>query len=221
MKTSQIKQLTDRACSSNKITHSAIAAKAGVSRETLYRIMRGGGKRASVETIFGIARAAGLAPVVLLRTMYNDLDTGALTLLPVLNDGDHVAFPSDVTIPDSAIVMAGQRFVKTWMLQNTGNVDWINRRLRCVDADYLMARWETKRGKRVLVPNFAPGLVPEKTEAKIPRTKGGDTVKVSVTFRAPELPCDTVSRWKMVDETGELYFPRHSGLWCAVSVVAI
>lgn len=69
MKTYPIRELIDKACSCNALTHSAIAKKAGVSRETLYRIMRGEGKRASVETVCGIAKAAGIAPVVLLRMM--------------------------------------------------------------------------------------------------------------------------------------------------------
>jgi transcriptional regulator with XRE-family HTH domain len=221
MKTYPIKALIDKACSCNALTHSAIARKAGVSRETLYRIMRGEGKRASVETVCGIAKAAGIAPVVLLRMMYNDLDTGALTLLPVREDGDHVSFLSDVTIPDRSMVMAGQRFVKTWAIQNTGNVEWRGRKLKCIDSELVTARWVKKYGKRVLVPDVSPGLKPEKTEVSIPRTASGESVKVSVTFRAPELPCDVISRWKMVDRGGELCFPQHSGLSCVVSVVAI
>jgi|GEM_PF-3673066 len=51
MKSHPIKRLIDGACSRNAITHSSIARKAGISRETLYRIMRGDGQRASVETI--------------------------------------------------------------------------------------------------------------------------------------------------------------------------
>lgn len=221
MKSHPIKRLIDAACERNEITHAAIARKAGVSRETLYRIMRGDGNRASVETVCGIAKAAGIAPVVLLRLMYNDLDSGALTLLPVRNDGDHHSFLADVTIPDGSTVMAGQRFVKTWALQNTGTVDWRGRKLRCVDAEIVMARWEKRRGRRVLVSDVTPGLKPEKQEVAIPRTTSGESVKVSVTFRAPELPCDVASRWKMIDAEGELCFPKHAGVWCAVSVVAI
>jgi len=116
-----------------------------VSRETLYRIMRGNGNRASVATVCGIARAAAIAPVVLLRLMYNDLDSGALTLLPVRKDGDHISFLSDVTIPDGSTVMAGQRFVKTWALQNTGVVEWRDRKLQCVDGEYVMARWVVRK----------------------------------------------------------------------------
>jgi transcriptional regulator with XRE-family HTH domain len=221
MKSHPIKQLIDAACKRSAITHAEVASRAGVSRETLYRIMRGNGNRASVETVCGIARAAGIAPVVLLRMMYNDLDSGALTLLPVRKDGDHISFLSDVTIPDGSMVMAGQRFLKTWALQNTGVVEWRDRKLQCVDGEYVMARWVTRKGERVLVADVTPGLIPEKREVTIPRTLSGDSVKVSVTFRAPQLPCDVLSRWVMVDANGGRCFPEHSGLWCAVSVIGI
>ena len=89
MKPHPIKQAIDAACKRQKISHSDIARNAGVSRETLYRLMRGDGNRAIVGTVCAVARAAGLAPIVLLRLMHNDLDNGALTLLPVEEDGDH------------------------------------------------------------------------------------------------------------------------------------
>ena len=221
MKSHPIKRLIDAACSSKGTTHSEIARKAGVSRETLYRILRGNGKRASVETICSVARAAGIAPVVLLRLMFHDLDSGGLTLLPVQHEKDHISFLADVTIPDGSTVLAGQRFKKTWAIQNTGGVAWIGRRFRCVDSDLVSARWLVRNGERVLVPDLTPGLVPSKHEVPVPRTDSGDTAEISVTFRAPLLPCDTISRWKMVDAEGKLCFPEHSGVWCAVSVVSI
>jgi len=221
MKTHPIRRLINSACERNGLTHADVARRANVSRETLYRIMRGSGSRASVETVCGIARSAGIAPVVLLRLIYNDLDSGALTLLPVHDVGDHISFLSDVTVPDGSMVMAGQRFVKTWALQNTGAVDWRGRKLQCVDGEIVMARWVVRKGERVLVPDVTPGLQPERREVLIPPTLSGESVKVSVTFRAPQLPCDVASRWMMVNAEGERSFPKHSGLWCAVSVVAI
>jgi len=37
---------------------------------------------------------------------------------------DNSIYISDVTIPDYTTVAAGQTFVKTWMLQNTGTCAW-------------------------------------------------------------------------------------------------
>ena len=59
------------------------------------------------------------------------------------------------------------------------------------------------------------------TVTAIPTTASGASVEVSVTFQAPLLPADAISRWKMVDASGALSFPKHAGVWCAVSVVSI
>ena len=75
-----------------------------------------------------------------------------------------------------------------------------------------------RNGERVLVPDGHLGWSP-RTEGAVPRTDSGDTAKSASHFRAPLLPCDTISRWKMVDADGKLYFLEHSGVWCAVSVV--
>ena len=40
---------------------------------------------------------------------------------PVCNGASYI---SDVTIPDHTTVAAGQTFVKTWMVQNTGTCTW-------------------------------------------------------------------------------------------------
>ncbi len=225
MKPHPIRLAVETACTQRGLTLSAVAAQAGVSRETLYRMMRGEGHTATVATVCGIARAIGIAPVILLREIYHDIDMGVATLLPVTHEGDHISFIADVTVPDRCMVLAGQRFVKTWMLQNTGTVPWVGRKLHCVDSEFVSARWVTLRHKsgrkRVLVEDVAPGIKPTRKSVAIPITPSGASVKVSVTFQAPLLPADAMSRWKMVDASGVLCFPEHSGVWCAVSVVSI
>ena len=211
----------ETACTQRGLTLRAVAAQAGVSRETLYRIMRGEGKTATVATVCGIARAICIAPVILLREIYHDIDMGVATLLPVTQEGDHISFIADVTVPDRCMVLAGQRFVKTWMLQNTGMVPWLGRKLQCVDSEFVSARWVQRSGKRVLVEDVAPGIKPTRKSVAIPVTQSGASVKVSVTFQAPLLPADSISRWKMADASGALCFPKHTGVWCAVSVVSI
>ena len=221
MRVHPIKAAIDAACLKHGITHSAIAKNADVARETLYRIMRGDAQRASVKKICAIARAAQMAPIALLRLVYHDIDVGPATALPVLTPGDHTAFVSDLTMPDGSAVMAGQRFKKVWRIQNTGDVQWTDRKLRCFDSELVVARWEKRGSRRVLVEEFSPRLIPIRREVAIAATAPGHTVEIAVTFKAPELPSDTISRWKMVDATGALCFPEHSGLWCAVSVVVI
>lgn len=183
--------------------------------------MRGNSNRASVETEWCVARAAEIARVGVAKDDVQGFSQRTLTRLPVRKDGDHISLLAHAMIPDRSIVMAGQRFVKIWALQNTGVVGWRDRKLQCVDREKVMARCVTRKGERVLVPDVPLGLIPEKHEVTIPRTLSGDSVEVSVTFRAPRSPCDVLSRWVIVDEDGERCFPEHSGLWCAVSVIGI
>ena len=218
-----IGQLISNACKKNGITATKVCEKAGISRETLYRVMRGEGEKVSVAKICAVARATKLAPLMLLRLIHDDLAKGAATLLPTLIAGDCSAFIADVTIPDGHTVMVAQRFTKTWELQNIGTVPWVARHLQCIDSDLVTTRWQTPAdgGARVLVPLDTPWLTPDAWRVAVPDTAVGENVKVSVTFTAPAQACDTISRWKMVTADGDLCYPQHVGLSCAVSVVAI
>lgn len=64
-------------------------------------------------------------------------------------------------------------------------------------------------------------LNPETRSLPIPDTAPGGTVQLSVTLRAPPLPCTAISVWKVADADGELCFPETAGLWARVRVVAI
>lgn len=200
------------------VTLRQIAASALISPDTLYRLMNGEGDNSGLLTIYRLARALGVAPIALLRVMHHDIDLGPATELPVEIQGDHISFVSDITYPDGSVVRAGQRFVKCWLLQNTGRVAWRNRILVCMDTEIVVAR---KGADGVLVPLFAPGLKPMESSVAIPDTQSGHTAEISVEFVAPMLPCDTLSLWKMKTAQGSLSFPEHSGIWCRVSVMAI
>jgi hypothetical protein len=62
--------------------------------------------------------------------------------------------------------------------------------------------------------------VPTSTKAEDAFTATA-TVRVSVRFRAPDYPCTTMSRWKMVDREGAICMPGLTGIWCLVTVTAI
>jgi transcriptional regulator with XRE-family HTH domain len=195
-----------------------LAAMAKMSPDTLYRMMNNDTRSIGILSIYRLARAMGIAPIALLRVMYHDIELGPATDLPVEVQGDHIAFVSDITYPDGAVVKAGQRFVKCWLLQNTGRVAWRNRVLACMDSEIVVAR---KGADGVLVPLFAPGLKPVESSVAVPDTQPGGTAEISVEFVAPMLPCDTLSLWKMKTAKGTLSFPEHSGIWCRVSVMAV
>ena len=214
----RIESFVKEAAERRGLTMRKLAAIAHISPDTMYRLMRGEAKSVGIVTIYRLARGLGVAPIELVRAMFHDIDLGPATSLPVEAPGDHAAFVSDLTYADGAVVMAGQRFEKRWLLQNTGSISWRNRRLRCMDHEIVVAR---RRADGALVELFAPGLTATRPEVIISDTKPGETVEIAVEFTAPLLPCDTLSSWKMVKTDGELCFPEHSGIWCRVSVMAV
>ncbi|CAA6821465.1 MAG: Unknown protein [uncultured Thiotrichaceae bacterium] len=65
------------------------------------------------------------------------------------------------------------------------------------------------------------GLVPLATSIDIPQTSPGETVELSVTFKAPSYPCTTISYWKSVDKDTQALFPNKEELSCLVNVIAL
>jgi len=78
---------------------------------------------------------------------------------------DSAVLIQDVTIPDNAIMLRGEKFTKTWRFMNTGKCNW---------SGYTIAFFA---GDRMESPDSAP----------IPQTEAGKTVDVSVELTAPSL----------------------------------
>jgi uncharacterized protein YkwD len=87
----------------------------------------------------------------------------ALTPHPTPACRDSAVFVEDITFPDNTSLKAGEKFTKTWKLQNTGTCKWTGYTVAFVSGDKMEA------------PDSVP--VPE-TEAKSP-------VEVSVDLIAP------------------------------------
>ncbi len=105
--------------------------------------------------------------------------TAAFLSFPALAAGPGMKFASDVTIPDDTVMQPGQVFTKTWKLQNTGGVDWLDYSLQHVSGDEMQG---------------APDAVaPVKTNG---------LCDVSVVFTAPETDGTYQSWWALVDEAG-------------------
>jgi hypothetical protein len=112
--------------------------------------------------------------------------------------GDKSTFIKDVTFPDNSIVRPGQRFIKKWELQNSGVVGW---------AD------------RYVVPSGSPtGSCSYPRRVRIPATKPGHTVVISVPVIAESTPGLCFVIWKMVNASGALYFPGYLGIWFEVKI---
>jgi len=91
-------------------------------------------------------------------------------------DCDKSAFIADVTIPDKTRLDPGQKFVKTWLVQNTGTCPWSTTyKLSFVDGSKMA-------GSDAFVPLEVPV---------------GQQAQLSVKLEAPTSPGDYYGRWKM------------------------
>jgi hypothetical protein len=51
-------------------------------------------------------------------------ETPTLTVTPTLSACDNSAFINDASVPDGTVMAAGQEFIKTWKVKNTGTCSW-------------------------------------------------------------------------------------------------
>lgn len=93
---------------------------------------------------------------------------------------------------DGSQVQAGRSFVKTWDLRNAGDVPWSGRYLE--QAGPPIGDSACTAPKRVWIPDVQPG----------------DTVRVAVPVNAGHEPGRCKIAWKMVDESGRLFFPENA-----------
>ncbi|MHA6780976.1 NBR1-Ig-like domain-containing protein [Pseudonocardia saturnea] len=114
-------------------------------------------------------------------------------------DGDAAAFVGDITVPDGSLVAAGEPFVKTWEIRNSGTVPWTGRHLE---------RLPGRDGEACRTPDRVP----------VPATPPGTPVRVSVTVEAPPGPATCTVHWKMVDADGRAFFPKSRPLFFEVTV---
>ena len=112
---------------------------------------------------------------------------------------DDSEFVGDIKMADGDIIKVGKIFEKEWELENTGMLTWEDRFLKEV--------------------NPGNGLVPESGIVPIKKTEPGETVRISVKFKAPKYPGTCRSLWKMVTKGGAKCFPWKRGIWCLVTIV--
>jgi hypothetical protein len=101
-----------------------------------------------------------------------------------LGSADNAAYVADVTIPDGTILAPGQRFTKTWQIQNTGTSTW--------DGRY---HWQFEAGAPL-------GTVRAVTAPIVPP---GATALFSVEMVAPQQPGSYRGFWQMTDPSGTVF----------------
>jgi transcriptional regulator with XRE-family HTH domain len=190
---------------------SEVCRKAGVSRQTLYSLNQVPDRLPTLQTLVTLAEVLHVHPMRLLQLLFDEVPISTRAKKSHKR-GDESAFVRDVSYPDGALVLPHQRFIKTWELQNTGQIAWENRFLLCQDEEVVVY---TRTGETLVL---AHNLVPSGKRVAMPFTVPGATVQLSVEFTAPGLPCTVLSYWKTVFEDGSFCFPESRGLWAKVRV---
>lgn len=83
-------------------------------------------------------------------TVTDTTPTSISTSITPANCKDVAVLLRDVTIPDNTQVQAGEKFIKTWELQNTGTCPWTNYTVKFSNGDAINAPLSTP------VPDTAP-----------------------------------------------------------------
>jgi len=99
----------------------------------------------------------------------------------------NAVFQADVTVPDNTTIKAGQTFVKTWRIRNTGTCDW--------DPGYRLTFVE---GDQMGGPDWVT----------IPETPAGENAEISVELVAPVEPGRHRGYWQICVGEGECFGDR-------------
>jgi hypothetical protein len=105
--------------------------------------------------------------------------------LVVLCDQAGAGNPIDVTIPDDTVITAGQSFVKTWKLVNTGTCTWTTSYSATFFYGDRMSAPETVAVKANVLPS--------------------QNIEISVEMVAPQEPGSYQGNWKLANPGGELF----------------
>jgi len=109
----------------------------------------------------------------------------ALTPDALCDDYDWDAATLDVTIPDGTPMAAGQEFVKTWKILNTGICTW--------DTNYkAIFSYSSPPNQRMNAQPIPLAVL----------VAPGQEVEVSVQFTAPATPGEYTGFWQMVNAAG-------------------
>ena len=105
-----------------------------------------------------------------------------MTPSPTPSCRNAAVFVEDITVPDNTRIDAGEKFTKTWKLQNTGSCTWTDYTIAFVSGDQMDA------------PETAP----------VPETEVSSTVDVSIDLVAPEEDGAYTANFELRNADGEV-----------------
>lgn len=197
----------------------AISKKAGISRQTWYRLINADIKQIRIETLNRVAEALQVSLNDLSYFYIKKQNLQKKQLFKTIYISDNYPFIKEQTTSLDVLVGEEEVFEQQWKIVNKGKSHWINRRLVCVDEVFSIFVKNTNRelsSERCC--NYA-GLKPKHTYINLPLMAHGDYVIVSMQFSAPKKLGSIISFWKMLNVHGEVCFPDNVGLSCQVNVV--
>ena len=120
-----------------------------------------------------------------------------LTPRPTPSCRESAIFVEDVTYPDNTHLTAGEKFTKTWKLQNTGNCKWTNYTIAFVSGDKMEA----------------PDSIP------VPETEAQSPVEVSVDLVAPSTDGAYTGNFELRDADGKaIHLGTEPTFWVKIIV---
>jgi transcriptional regulator with XRE-family HTH domain len=190
------------------LSQTELAERAGMTRAYLHRLCAGGVPNPGVLTLQRLAQALQLPTAAMVRLW---LDAGCSNdqacahgqqarYVSPHDPRDVLVFMGDVTVPAHSVVLPGERFTKTWAVQNVGQLPWSARRLVRKDAALVVSVRE-HNGHLTAAPDARLKSLGDVVE--IPPTPPGAVLEFSTDFAAPRENCSAVSVWRIESLTGE------------------
>lgn len=129
---------------------------------------------------------------------------------------DAIAFCADVNLPDHSPVLPGERFTKTWLVQNVGQRFWRGRDLVCVTDQYVIGRYAPDGRARPLLHSHLRSAQPW---VRLTDTPPGGMCEVSMDFVAPQENCSVISLWRIRNAQGAFCYDERFFLQAIVTVL--
>jgi len=215
MKRAELAEYIEARIQALKITKTAFAKRAGISRSELYKILCQDVGHIRLSTLMSLARALDINVLNLVHHLVAAHHVDGQAVCRHQINGDVFGIVRPMLSLDCLAVTVNEEFEHTWEICNLGSAIWEGRRLVCLNGNVITLRGRTRSS----LPLLQSDLMPVVREIPIPNCAPGSSVHVGVTLRAPAFACTTTSYWKMVDESGTYCYPGLEEVFCKVHVV--
>jgi len=199
-----------------KLPATIVSQRAGISRQTWYRLVNAEITHIRLETLERVADVLQVSLVDLAHLYIKQQKLRNNALVSKVHIYDTYPFVRRIR-PLDALINEDEIFEYQWKIINSSHHYWVNRRLICVDEKFHV-RQKNRDGSLCTGRHYG-GLEPQQNAINLPLTAPNEQVTVSVRFRASREPGTVISFWKMVNAKNENCFPEYAGLSCQVRII--